>query len=197
MFRAPIFQHRLMHKDFLILRTKHSYHIRNLRAIFSVGQECPLQEVPGPNSKRANNFARDFLQAYIFRLYWKSRDNPPRIKMEDVRKAFPQNAENSIRKRLKISSDFKRTGGSFVDFPTFGSHQEKIKLSISLLGVHCNWWVLRNDFRLPTQEEIRQLVTPEQCCAYYSMQAAEQRLKGFNRKSLSTKTKNEFSYLCF
>ena len=45
-------------------------------------------------------------------------------------------------------------------------------------GVHCNWWVLRNDFRLPSQEEIRQLVTPEQCCAYYSMQAAEQRLKG-------------------
>jgi transcription initiation factor TFIID subunit 1 len=47
-----------------------------------------------------------------------------------------------------------------------------------LKGVHCNWWVLRNDFRLPSQEEIRQLVTPEQCCAYYSMQAAEQRLKG-------------------
>ncbi|CAF4938550.1 unnamed protein product, partial [Rotaria socialis] len=60
------------------------------------------------------------------------------------RKAFPQNAENSIRKRLKMSSDFKRTG-----------------------GVHCNWWVLRSDFRLPSQEEIRQLVTPEQCCAYY------------------------------
>ncbi len=26
------------------------------------GQECPLYEVPGPNSKRANNFTRDFLQ---------------------------------------------------------------------------------------------------------------------------------------
>jgi transcription initiation factor TFIID subunit 1 len=49
---------------------------------------------------------------------------------------------------------------------------------IDFLGVHCNWWVLRSDFRLPSQEEIRQLVTPEQCCAYYSMQAAEQRLKG-------------------
>lgn len=48
------------------------------------------------------------------------------------------------------------------------------------LGAHCNWWVLRSDFRLPSQEEIRQLVTPEQCCAYYSMQAAEQRLKGNN-----------------
>lgn len=115
MFRAPIFRHQSPSTDFLILRTKQNYHIRNLNAVFTIGQECPLQEVPGPNSKRANIFARDFLQAYIFRLFWKSRDKPPRIKMEDVRKAFPQNAENSIRKRLKISSDFKRTGGNAED----------------------------------------------------------------------------------
>lgn len=30
--------------------------------IFVVGQECPLYEVPGPNSKRANTHIRDFLQ---------------------------------------------------------------------------------------------------------------------------------------
>lgn len=41
----------------------------------------------------------------------------------------------------------------------------------------CNWWVLKNDFRLPSEDEMRALVTPEQCCAYLSMQAAEQRLK--------------------
>jgi hypothetical protein len=40
-----------------------------------------------------------------------------------------------------------------------------------------NWWVLKSDFRLPTEEEIRAMVSPEQCCAYYSMIAAEQRLK--------------------
>lgn len=45
------------------------------------------------------------------------------------------------------------------------------------LGTDCNWWVLKNDFRLPTEEEMRALVSPEQCCAYYSMLAAEQRLK--------------------
>ena len=37
--------------------------------------------------------------------------------------------------------------------------------------------VLKSDFRLPTEEEIRAMVSPEQCCAYYSMIAAEQRLK--------------------
>lgn len=44
-------------------------------------------------------------------------------------------------------------------------------------GMDSNWWVLKPDFRLPTEEEIRAVVSPEQCCAYYSMLVAEQRLK--------------------
>lgn len=40
-----------------------------------------------------------------------------------------------------------------------------------------NWWVIKPEFRLPTEEEIRAMVSPEQCCAYFSMIAAEQRLK--------------------
>lgn len=44
-------------------------------------------------------------------------------------------------------------------------------------GMDSNWWVLKPDFRLPTEEEIRAMVSPEQCCAYYSMISAEQRLK--------------------
>lgn len=46
-----------------------------------------------------------------------------------------------------------------------------------ILGVDCNWWVLKSDFRLPSEEEMRAMVTPEQTCAYYQMLAAEQRLK--------------------
>lgn len=48
---------------------------------------------------------------------------------------------------------------------------------LSLLGMDSNWWVIKPDFRLPTEEEIRAMVSPEQCCAYFSMIAAEQRLK--------------------
>ena len=33
-----------------------------MKTIFTVGQECPKFEVPGPNSKKANIHARDFLQ---------------------------------------------------------------------------------------------------------------------------------------
>jgi transcription initiation factor TFIID subunit 1 len=48
--------------DFLIIRTRQGYFIRELVDIFVVGQQCPLFEVPGPNSKRANTHIRDFLQ---------------------------------------------------------------------------------------------------------------------------------------
>ncbi|KAI0240465.1 Transcription initiation factor TFIID subunit 1 [Lamellibrachia satsuma] len=49
-----------------------------------------------------------------------------------------------------------------------------------------NWWVLKSDFRLPTEEEMRAMVCPEQCCGYYSMLSAEQRLKdaGYGEKSI-------------
>ena len=45
------------------------------------------------------------------------------------------------------------------------------------VGMNSNWWVLKSDFRLKTEEEMRNMVSPEQCCGYYSMLAAEQRLK--------------------
>uniref|UniRef100_UPI003AAEC2B6 transcription initiation factor TFIID subunit 1 n=1 Tax=Centroberyx gerrardi TaxID=166262 RepID=UPI003AAEC2B6 len=161
LFRAPIYLHKMKETDFLVLRTRQGYFVRELVDIFVVGQECPLFEVPGPNSKRANTHIRDFLQVFIYRLFWKSKDRPRRIRMEDIKKAFPSHSESSIRKRLKLCADFKRT------------------------GMDSNWWVLKPDFRLPTEEEIRAMVSPEQCCAYYSMLVAEQRLKdaGYGEKS--------------
>lgn len=162
MYRAPLYEHKMPATDFLVIRTRNHYHIREVDAFYTVGQECPLYEVPGPNSKRANNFTRDFLQVFIYRLFWKSPDTPRRIRMDDIKRAFPAHSESSIRKRLKLCADFKRT------------------------GVDSNWWVLRPDFRLPSEEELRALVSPEQCCAYFSMIAAEQRLKdaGYGEKFL-------------
>ena len=44
-------------------------------------------------------------------------------------------------------------------------------------GHDSNWWVIKQNFRLPSEEEMRAMVTPEQCCANFSMTAAEQRLR--------------------
>lgn len=169
MYRAPIYPHNLPQTDFLVIRMRQAYFIREVDSLFAAGQECPLYEVPGPNSKRANNFVRDFLQVFIYRLFWKSRDNPRRIRMDDIKKAFPSHSESSIRKRLKLCADFKRT------------------------GLDSNWWVIKPEFRLPSEEEIRAMVSPEQCCAYFSMSAAEQRLKdaGYGEKFLFTQQEDD------
>lgn len=166
MYRAPIYKHKFPHSDFLVIKSQDQYWIREVETIFTVGQELPIIEVPGPNSKKANNFIRDFLQVYIYRMFWRSTLEPKRIKMDDIKKAFPLHSESSIRKRLKQCADFNRTG----DNP--------------------NMWYLKKpgEFRLPQEAEIRTMVTPEQCCAYYSMLAAERRLQdaGYGEKSLCT-----------
>lgn len=142
-----LLNNQIPYTDFLVLRTRNGYSIREVDGLFTVGQECPLYETPGPNSKRANNFIRDFLQVgwtlvcfivirrceniicnisrqlwlklyvmffffqvFIYRLFWKSKDNPRRIKMDEIKRAFPAHSESSIRKRLKPCADFKRTG---------------------------------------------------------------------------------------
>lgn len=166
MFRAPLYRHHVPQTDFLVIKSHDQYWIREVENIFTVGQELPIIEVPGPNSKKANNFIRDFLQVYIYRMFWRSSLEPKRIKMDDIKKAFPLHSESSIRKRLKQCADFNRTG----DNP--------------------NMWYLKKpgEFRLPQEAEIRTIVTPEQCCAYYSMLAAERRLQdaGYGEKSLCT-----------
>ncbi|CAH8845943.1 unnamed protein product [Trichobilharzia szidati] len=169
MYRAPIYPHTLSNTDFLLIRNRNGISIRRIANAFTVGQEVPLMEVPGPNSKRANNFVRDFLQVFILRLFLRSTDEPKRIKMEEIRKAFPNHSESSVRKRLKICADFKRTGSD------------------------ASWWVLRSDYRLPSEEEVRYLVSPEDCCAHYSMLAAELRLKdaGYGEKCLFVLDENQ------
>ncbi|CAB3407273.1 unnamed protein product [Caenorhabditis bovis] len=173
MYRAPIFRHTPKPTDFLLMRNKNSWYIRKCPALFVAGQQCPLIEVPSPNSKRATVFVRDFLLAYIFRLFWASDHVPRRLKMDDIRVAFPQYAESSVRKRLKQCSQFTRLGP----------------------GPDQSYWVLKPDFRLPTKEEVLAMVTPEMCCAQYSMLAAEQRLKdaGYGEKYFFTPENEEGS----
>ncbi|KTG46169.1 hypothetical protein cypCar_00010316 [Cyprinus carpio] len=125
LFRAPIYLHKMPETDFLIIRTRQGYFIRELVDIIVVGQECPLYEVPGPNSKRANTHIRDFLQVFIYRLFWKSKDRPRRIRMEDIKKAFPSHSESSIRKRLKLCADFKRTANVHCSLSQDAGYGEK------------------------------------------------------------------------
>lgn len=165
MFRAPLYPHQPKITDFLMIRNAHGYFIRQIPAIFIVGQEHPKMEIPSPNSKSALNCSRERCQLYIFTLFMKCKETPKKIKIASVRKAFKQHSENGIRKRLKMCSDYIR-----IKTPNGKS----------------NWWVLKNDFRLPTFEDLHEKLQPETMCGYYSMLAAQRRLKdaGYGKKSL-------------
>ncbi|CAO1362793.1 unnamed protein product [Diamesa tonsa] len=160
LYRAPIFQHKIPSSDFLIIRTKNNFFVREFNALFTAGQECPLMEVPRPTSKTAVAFIRDFIRLFAYRLFWKSEDTPRKIKIEVVKEAFPDVSEGFIRKILKRCSDCKRVGTCTID------------------------WILKPDFRLPSEDEMCDLITPEQYCAYFSMLSAQQRLKdaGYGEK---------------
>eukprot|EP00124_Ichthyophonus_hoferi_P000431 Ihof_evm2s16 gene=Ihof_evmTU2s16 len=153
MFRAPMYRHMPPETDFLIIRSKNKFFVREIQHIYAAGQVLPKVAVPAPNSRKANNFVRDRLAVHIYRMFKAQSDKEKRIKIEEVRAAFPNHSETSIRKKLKQCSDFKRRGND------------------------SGWWVLKKDFRLMTEEELRATVTPEQVCAYESMCAARQRLR--------------------
>lgn len=96
------------------------------------------------------------LQLTLYRLFAESTEVPKQLRMDQVKAAFPHLSENVIRKRLKLFANFERFGSEFSNY---------------------GCWMLRTDFRLPSEEELRDLVTPEQFSAHASMKEAEQRLK--------------------
>nr|CAD2145822.1 unnamed protein product [Meloidogyne enterolobii] len=161
MYRSAIFKHKIPLTDFLLVRTRFGFFLRHFPNLFVVGQEMPLIEVPSPNSKRAKDFGRDFMMSCIYRLFWENDKKPRRVRMDELRRIFP-NQDAIIRKNLKQIAEFKR------------------------VGVGLEFWVLRDNFRLPSLEEVSNMLTPEMYCAQSSMMAAEQRLRdaGYGEKYL-------------
>lgn len=58
---------------------------------------------------------------------------------------------------------------------------------VSDSGNGTGYWVLKPEFQLPTEDELIECISPEECCAYYSMMWGLLRLEdaGYNSKSLT------------
>jgi len=172
--RAPIYEHQVPENDFVVIRTRNEFSIREADALFVAGQQCPLVEVYKPQSKQGTKCSRDFLQLFIYRLFLKSSSQEKTLKMDDIREAFPDHSESSIRKRLKPCSTFHRT------------------------GKYTNLWVLSPTFRLPTEEELRAMVSPEQMVSYWQMKAEEVRLQqmGYEQPNVPNLTMISYEEEC-
>ncbi|XP_024386328.1 transcription initiation factor TFIID subunit 1 isoform X4 [Physcomitrium patens] len=156
MYRAPIFPHKVATTDFLLVRSpKGKLSLRRIDSIHVVGQQEPHMEVLTPTSKSVQNHVGNRLLVYLYREF-REKEKPgvitPHVRADDVTSQFPSLTEGFIRKRLKHCADLQKVGGEMC-------------------------WMMRRNFRIPSEEEMRRLVTPENVCTYESMQAGLHHLK--------------------
>ncbi|KAI8149894.1 hypothetical protein BJV82DRAFT_585138 [Fennellomyces sp. T-0311] len=157
LIRAPLFRHEVKSTDFLFVKSTYKgntkYYIREIPAIFTVGQTYPVQEVPGPHSRKVTTTIKNRLQVVAYRLIKK---NPLyRLKMSKLAQKFPEYTDIQIRQRLKEFLEFHRRskdGGG-------------------------GYWKTRGSGEPPTEEDLRKMVTPEMVCLYESMLVGERHLQ--------------------
>ncbi|KAI8371514.1 uncharacterized protein BYT42DRAFT_580545 [Radiomyces spectabilis] len=157
LIRAPLFRHEVKNTDFLMVKSTYKgntkYYIREIPATFVVGQTYPVQEVPGPHSRKITTTIRNRLQIVAYRLIKK---NPLyRLKMSRLAQKFPEYSDIQIRQRLKEFLEFHRRnkeGGG-------------------------GYWTVRGGGEAPSEEDLQKMVTPEMICLYESMLVGERHLQ--------------------
>lgn len=157
LIRAPLFRHDVMHTDFLLLKNTYKgqtkYYLREIPAIFTIGQSYPVQEVPGPHSRKVTTTIKNRLQVVAYRLI--KRNHLYRLKMNKLAVKFPEYSDIQIRQRLKEFLEFHRRskdGGG-------------------------GYWKTKGGGDPPTEEDLRKMVTPEMVCLYESMLVGERHLQ--------------------
>jgi len=162
LYRAPVFQHQAKPTDFLVaISTTYSYgsrmYLRNLENLHTVGQQLPISEVPGQNSRKVTDAAKQRLRAIAYRIYTKSQDPTRRNKQLD-------NA--TIMAHLK-GHDMPQTRSKMREFMKYERPGNRD------IGV----WVPPPGQPVPDAETLRSWVRPEQICLLDSMQYGVQHLQ--------------------
>ncbi|XP_044490103.1 transcription initiation factor TFIID subunit 1-like isoform X4 [Mangifera indica] len=156
LYRAPIFPHKVPSTDFLLVRSaKGKISIRRIDKIAVVGQQEPLMEVMSPSSKNLQTYGINRLLVYVYREFSAAakRGLLPCIGVEELFAQFPNVSEAIIRKKMKDCAFLRRDGrGKQV-------------------------WSMKRTFQIPSEGDLRKLVSPEHVCAYESMLAGLYRLK--------------------
>ncbi|ORX92912.1 hypothetical protein K493DRAFT_408629 [Basidiobolus meristosporus CBS 931.73] len=173
LMRAPLFKQPARESDFLLIRHTYrgvaKYYIREIPYLFVVGQTYPVQEVPGPHSRKITTTIKNRLQVAAYRLIKKDAQHVLRV--SKLAKAFPEYSEGQIRQRLKEFAEFQRKG--------------------DVNGC----WKLKPHVPLPSEEDIRKMVTPEMVCLYESMLVGQRHLQdaGYGKSADDEEENNEDS----
>ncbi|KAH6562775.1 hypothetical protein BASA60_011008 [Batrachochytrium salamandrivorans] len=119
--------------------------------MYIVGQMFPVQEVPRPQARKITQSLKQRLQVVSYRLMWK--DTFRRLRFDRLRRFFPMFSDLQIRQKLK----------------EFAQYLKK--------GENTGWWKLKSNVKLPDEDGIRKIITPEQVCLYQSTLVGQQRLR--------------------
>ncbi|KNA26132.1 hypothetical protein SOVF_000270 [Spinacia oleracea] len=156
MYRAPIFPHKVASTDYLLVRSpKGKLSIRRINKIHAVGQQEPHMEVMSPGAKGLQTFMINRLLVYMYREFRtaEKRGMLPWIRVDELSAHFPNIADHFLRKKVKHCADVQR-----------GPNGQ-------------SYYVMRRNFHIPPEEELRRMVTPETVCTYESLLAGLHRLK--------------------
>ncbi|KAK9762040.1 hypothetical protein K7432_012591 [Basidiobolus ranarum] len=173
LIRAPLFKQPARETDFLLIRHTYKgtakYYIREIPYLFVVGQTYPVQEVPGPHSRKITTTIKNRLQVAAYRII--KKDPQHVLKVSKLARAFPEYSEGQIRQRLKEFAEFQRKG--------------------DVNGC----WKLKPHVPLPVEEDLRKMVTPEMVCLYESMLVGQRHLQdaGYGKSADGEEETNEDS----
>lgn len=179
LFRAPIFRHIPESTDFLMIRgyltgempnlprarfssynedvqQRISYfYVREIPAIYLVGQQEPEQAIPAPNSRAENEYVRARLEQFSYYLFTvnKAITGRAELKLSAILASFPR-TETAARKVLRRFAQFGRVGeGTW----SFDPSKERPTL--------------------PNEAEIKAMTTLDDACLFDCQQAVLHRLK--------------------
>ena len=148
MIRAPIFKHDVSGTDFLLVRStgngiSNRFFLRNINHLFAVGQTFPIEEIPGPNSRKVTSMKATRLKMIVYRIL---NNTPSRaISIEPINKHFPDQDYGQNRQKVKEFMKYQRDG------PDKGL------------------WKLKEGEPLLDNESIKKLISPEQVCEIETM----------------------------
>ncbi|KAI5057288.1 hypothetical protein GOP47_0027303 [Adiantum capillus-veneris] len=162
MFRAPAFLHSVASTDFLLVRSvRGKLSLRRIDRSYVIGQQEPYMEVL--HFGMTKPYLLNLLLTFVYRQFQTPGTSgyASHVRVNEVRSQLPfAKDENVLRKHLNHCADLQRD-------------QEGEK-----------WLVMKRGFRLPAEEELQQMLTPEAVCAFESMQAGLHRLKTMGLKKL-------------
>ena len=169
MSRSPIWEHKPLSSDFIVARTRTgALLLRGATRTAVVGHiepHEPLGRVPAPKQNEVQGFQERRMKHAIFQKLraLRAAGEEEVINIEDLKEEFPYHGWE-----VKVGTGLVNNGSALV---------KSVKTLIRSDKPGSKNWYLLPGIDIPSEESLRQLVTPEAVCCYESMQAGRERLQ--------------------